>query len=92
MRFLEGAPAFAVEVRIEGDYGLTDERQMAEKRRDYFEAGTLCSRDVDMQSDDVIKAYYAGDPGKAIIFGRGGVANADQAAPGRSMPVDSLFP
>ena len=36
MKFLEGAPAFAVEVRSEGDQGPAAERRMAEKRRDYF--------------------------------------------------------
>ena len=92
MKFLEGAPAFAVEVRSEGDYGSTAERQMAEKRRDYFAAGTLCVWDADMQSEDVIKAYHADDPDNPIIFRRGDTANAGQAVPGWSMPVDSLFP
>ncbi len=32
MRFLEGAPIFAVEVRSENDYGPAAERAMAEKR------------------------------------------------------------
>ena len=41
MRFFEGAPRFAVEVRSEGDYGLQAEREMAAKRADYFAAGTL---------------------------------------------------
>src|SRR5215813_12741859 len=30
MKFLEGAPVFAAEVRSEGDYGLAAERQVAE--------------------------------------------------------------
>src|SRR5918912_4261928 len=30
MRFLEGAPAFAVELRSENDYGRTAEREMAD--------------------------------------------------------------
>jgi Uma2 family endonuclease len=42
MKFLEGAPVFAVEVRSESDYGLAAERQLAAKRRDYFAAGTEC--------------------------------------------------
>ena len=41
MKFLTGAPVFAVEVRSENDYGAQAEREMAEKRRDYFAAGTL---------------------------------------------------
>jgi Uma2 family endonuclease len=92
MKFLEGAPVFAVEVRSEGDYGPTAEREMAEKRRDYFAAGTLCVWDVDMQSKDVIKAYHADNPDRAIIFRRGDTADAGQAVEGWSMPVDNLFP
>ena len=92
MRFLEGAPIFAVEVRSEGDYGPTAEREMAEKRRDYFMAGTRCVWDVDMQSIDVVKAYPANAPDKPIIFRRGDLADAGQAVAGWSMPVDNLFP
>src|SRR5688572_29081031 len=40
MKFLKGAPVFAVEVRSEGDYGPAAERDMAAKRADYFAAGT----------------------------------------------------
>src|ERR687886_637785 len=36
MKFLEGAPAFAVEVRSENDCGPQAEREMAGKRADYF--------------------------------------------------------
>jgi Uma2 family endonuclease len=46
MKFLTGAPAFAVEVRSENAYGPAAERQLAEKRRDYFAAGTLVVWDV----------------------------------------------
>ena len=41
MRFYEGAPIFAVEVRSENDYGPKAERDIAQKRADYFAAGTL---------------------------------------------------
>jgi Uma2 family endonuclease len=41
MKFLEGAPAFAVEIRSEGDYGSKAEQRIIEKRRDYFAAGAL---------------------------------------------------
>ena len=47
-RFLDGAPIFAVEVRSETDYGEKAEREMAEKRADYFAAGTLVVWDVDV--------------------------------------------
>jgi Uma2 family endonuclease len=40
MKFLQGAPIFAVEVRSENDYGSQAEKAIAEKRADYFAAGT----------------------------------------------------
>lgn len=92
MKFLEGAPVFAAEVRSEGDYGTRAEQKLAQKRRDYFTAGTLCVWDVDMQSPDMIKAYFANDPDNPIIFCRGDVADAGEAVPGWSIPVNSLFP
>src|SRR3982751_6801204 len=36
MRFAEGAPVFAVEVRSENDYGPAAEQAMQAKRTDYF--------------------------------------------------------
>jgi Uma2 family endonuclease len=92
MRFLEGAPAFAVEVRSEGDYGPAAEQRMAEKRRDYFAAGTLCVWDVDVLSPGRIKSYHAGDPDKPIIYRSGDVANAGDAVHDWSMEVDDLLP
>src|SRR5207248_484826 len=91
MKFLEGAPTFAVEVRSEGDYGPSAERAMAQKRNDYFAAGTLCVWDVDLLSDDVIKAYHTTDPDNPIIFRRGEIASAGDAVLDWSMPVDELF-
>ena len=41
MKFFDGAPDFAVEVRSEGDYGPTAEAAIAKKRDDYFAARTL---------------------------------------------------
>jgi hypothetical protein len=41
MRFCEGAPIFAVEVRSAYDYGPAAEREVATKRTDYFACGTL---------------------------------------------------
>jgi Uma2 family endonuclease len=92
MKFFERAPVFAVEVRSDSDYGPRAEQRIAEKRRDYFAAGTLCMWDVDLLSPDVIKSYLANDPDNPIIFRRGEIANAGEAVPGWSMPVDDLFP
>lgn len=91
MKFFEGAPVFAVEVRSSSDYGPQAERVMAEKRGDYFAAGTLCVWDVDLLSPDVIKSYLAADPQIPVVFRRGDVADAGDAVPGWSMPVDDLF-
>src|SRR5689334_8575746 len=55
MRFLQGAPVFAAEVRSEGDYGPSAERAITRKRADYFAAGTVVVWDVDLQSANVVK-------------------------------------
>jgi Uma2 family endonuclease len=91
LKFLEGAPAFAAEVRSENDYGKTAERDMAQKRADYFAAGTKVVWDVDLLSEDVIKSYSAEDPEHPRIFRRGEIADAEPAVPGWRMPVDDLF-
>jgi Uma2 family endonuclease len=91
MRFLEGPPVFAVEVRSEGDYGPAAEKAMAEKRADYFAAGTLVVWDVDLLSPEVIRVYRASDPDNPTIYRRGDIAEAEPALPGWRMPVDELF-
>ena len=91
MRFLEGAPVFAVEVTSENDYGQKAETSIAEKRADYFAAGTLVVWDVDPLSPEVIKAYDANDPDAPKIFRRGEIADAEPAVPGWKIPVDALF-
>ena len=58
MRFVEGAPDFAVEVRSENDYGRTAEAEMAAKRADYFAAGTKVVWDVDPVANEV-RVYRA---------------------------------
>jgi Uma2 family endonuclease len=90
--FLDGAPIFAVEVRSEGDYGPRAERAMAEKRADYFAAGTLVVWDVDVLRDRVVRVYRASDPEHPTLYHGGEVAEAEPALPGWSMPVDDLFP
>src|SRR5882672_1380443 len=91
MRFLEGAPIFAVEVRSEYDYGPAAEREFQAKRADYFACGTLVVWDVDLLSEDVIKVYRASDPDHPTIYRRGDMAEAEPAAPGWHMAVDDLF-
>jgi Uma2 family endonuclease len=91
MRFLEGAPVFAAEVRSENDCGPAAEQALRRKRADYFAAGTLVVWDVDLQSDDVVRVYRADDPDHPTIYRRGEVAEAEPAVPDWRMPVDRLF-
>ncbi len=92
MKFLEGAPVFAVEVRGEHDYDAAAEAEMAAKRADYFAAGTLVVWDVDMLSADVVRVYRADAPGQPVRYRRGERAEAEPAVPGWSMEVEALFP
>lgn len=92
MRFLEGAPVFAVEVRSENDYGRVAEREMAEKRADYFAAGTLVVWDVDILSDEIVRVYRTDNPLVPTVYRRGDTAEAEPAVPGWSLAVDDLFP
>ncbi len=91
MKFFEGAPAFAVEVRSENDYGPAAERAMAKKRADYFAAGTQVVWDVDLLSDAVVRVYRASAPEQATIYRRGAQGEAEPAVPGWTMPVADLF-
>jgi Uma2 family endonuclease len=90
MRFVEGAPTFAVEVRSEGDYGTAAEAEMTAKRADYFEAGTKVVWDVDPQADTIAR-YSADSPHQPAIFRRGQMADAEPAVPGWRVAVDELF-
>ena len=92
MRFLEGAPVFAVEVRSENDYGAIAEGAIARKRGDYFAAGTLVVWDVDLLSPDAIRSHDVDNPDTPRIFRRGDIADAEPAVPGWRIPVDELFP
>jgi Uma2 family endonuclease len=91
MKFLEGAPIFAVEVRSEGDYGPSAERAMAQKRADYFACGTLVVWDVDLLSDEVVRSYRADQPYTPTIFHRSEIANAIPALEAWTLEVNRLF-
>jgi Uma2 family endonuclease len=58
MRFVEGAPVFAAEVRSEHDYGPAADAAYAAKRRDYFTPGTVVVWDVD-PVPRVVRSYRA---------------------------------
>jgi Uma2 family endonuclease len=88
MRFLEGAPIFAVEVRSEHDYGPAAEQAMAQKRADYFACGTLVVWDVDLLSADVVKVYRASNPDHPSIYRHSGsgAGRLSQGEPLREVP------
>jgi len=90
MRFIEGPPTFAAEVRRENDYGRTAEAEMAAKRDDYFLAGTLAVWDVDPVAE-TIALYTTADPTNAVIFRRGDIAHAEPAVPGWRVAVDEIM-
>ena len=90
-KFLEGAPVFAAEVRSEGDFVPTAEREMSAKRRDYFAAGTLVVWDVDVLKDEIVRVYRATDPLNPTVYRRGELAEAEPALPGWTFPVKDLF-
>lgn len=90
MRFIEGVPDFAVEVRSENDYGPKAEREMADRRADYFAAGTLAVWDVDPEAE-TIALYTPTDPASSLTFRRVDVAHAEPAVPGWRLSVGDLF-
>lgn len=91
MKFFEGAPVFAVEVRSDSDQGPAAETRMAAKRADYFAAGTLVVWDVDLEAEDIVRVYRKDQP-EPDRFSLGDIADAEPAVPGWSMPVGDLFP
>jgi Uma2 family endonuclease len=90
MKFINGAPTFAVEVRSENDYGPAKEKEHADKRKDYFDAGTLVVWDVD-PVNETVTVYTSADPSNSTVFRRGDTANAEPAVPGWRLAVDGLF-
>jgi len=89
MRFVNGTPRFAAEVRSENDYGPAAEAEIAAKRDDYFEAGTLVVWDVDPLAREV-RNWVRGASGP-VVFMPGQVANAEPAVPGWTITVEDVF-
>jgi Uma2 family endonuclease len=90
MRFLEGPPTLAVEVRSENDYGPSAEARLASKRKDYFEAGTRIVWDVDPIAE-CIHIYRIETPDRPTTFGRGQTVDAELLAPAWRVDVDWIF-
>jgi Uma2 family endonuclease len=94
MKFYDGAPRFAVEVRSENDYGVIAEHELEQKRHDYLAAGTEVIWDVDLLGAEVVVRKYTPTSGATTpetTFTRGQNTEAEPAVPGWLMPVDDLF-
>ena len=85
MKFAQGAPVFAVEIRSENDYGS------AAERADHFAAGTLVVWDVDLLGDETVRVFRSSDPENPTVYRRGVDAEAEPAVPAWNMPIDELF-
>jgi len=89
--FLEGAPVFAVEVRSTDDYGPAAELKMAQKRADYFAAGTLVVWDVDVLREKIVRVFRANEPTNPTVYGVGDIAEAEPALPGWVVSIDEIL-
>jgi Uma2 family endonuclease len=91
MRFVEGVPNFAAEVRSENNkYGAAAKEAMAAKRADYFQAGTQVVWDVDPEAE-IVYVYRASNPEHPMAFRKGDVIDAEPAVPSWRMKVDDIF-
>ena len=90
MRFVEGPPTFAVEVRSENSYDATAEAAIEGKRAEYFAAGTLVVWDVDPIAE-TITCYRHTAPTQPVVWRRGDTADAEPAVPGWRIAVDEVF-
>ncbi len=90
MRFVDGPPTFAAEVRSESDYGPAADAEYVAKRADYFEAGTRVVWDVDPVANTVT-CYRADAPDASVTFRPGDQADAEPAVPGWRLDVAALF-
>ena len=90
MKFISGPPTLAVEVRSENDYGDMAEEEMASKRADYFEAGTLTVWDVDPLAN-TITVYRVGEPEQGQVFGMSDTVDAEPAMPGWKVAVNEIM-
>ena len=88
--FLPEPPIFAVEIRSANDYGPAAELKMAEKRADYFAAGTKAVWDVDPEGPVFVRLYLLDQPLNAIEFKLGEVAHAEPVLPGWRLNVNEI--
>jgi len=89
-RFIDGPPTFAAEVRSEHSYTRRAEIEIADKRADYFTAGTKVVWDVDPVAE-TIDCYRADAPDKPVRFGKNDTADAEPAVPGWRISGAEVF-
>jgi len=89
--FLEGPPVFAVEVRSIDDYGPVAEKRMAEKRADYFAAGTLVVWDVDVLREKLVRVYRSSNDMDPTVYRSDEIAEAEPALSGWTMAVNDVL-
>jgi Uma2 family endonuclease len=80
----------AVEVRSEGDYSAKAQLEIADKRADYFEAGTAVVWDVDPLAK-TIAVYRAAAPQQPQVFTSGQITDAEPSLPGLRVKVSDVF-
>ena len=90
MKFVEGPPVLAVEVRSEGDYSAKAQVEIADKRADYFDAGTAVVWDVDPLAKTIV-AYRATSPRQPQVVNSGQIADAEPSLPGFRVNVSDVF-
>jgi Uma2 family endonuclease len=90
MRFVDGPPTFAVEVRSDSDTGPAADAAYAAQRADYFEAGTRVVWDVDPQ-EECIRVYRPDAPDRPVTLEKGQDADAEPAVPGWHIAVADVF-
>jgi Uma2 family endonuclease len=77
VRFINGPPAFAVEVRSENDCTPSAEAAILAKRADYFLAGTRVVWDVDPVGERIVK-HRPESPDEPVVYAHGEFADCDQ--------------
>lgn len=90
MRFVDGAPLFAAEVRSAGDYGNAANRAYRAKRAEYFAAGTAVVWDVDPVAC-TITSYRADGPDAPTVFSLEQIADAEPVLPDWRVRVSDIF-
>ncbi len=64
---------------------------MAQKRADYFAAGTLVVWDVDVLRDKLVRVYRSSNPESPTVNRRGEISEAEPALPAWTIAVDEIF-